>query len=100
MTDDDLLDAYSEAVIATLERSRAGVVALQVRPTDDRGRAGAGSGFLVTPDGYLLTNHHVAGAGGRIAATLDDGSEYAAELVGGDADTDLALLRIGSPAPL
>lgn len=93
--DSDLLDAYSEAVIATLERTRAGVLSLRVQGR--RGRGGAGSGFLITPDGYLLTNHHVADAGERFAVTLDDASEHAAERVDGDADTDLALLRVGSP---
>ena len=96
--DSELLDAYSEAVIATLDRTRAGVVSLKMH--GGRGRDGAGSGFLITPDGYLLTNHHVAEAGERCSVTLDDGSEHAAERVGGDADTDLALLRIGHAAPL
>ncbi len=97
-----LLDAYSQAVINTLERTRAGVLALAVRGKRMRGRdrVGAGSGFLITPDGYLLTNQHVAEGDGAITATLDDGSEYAAERLGGDADTDLALLRIASAAPL
>lgn len=98
MEDLELLDAYSQAVIGTLERTRAGVLALALR--GKRGRMGAGSGFLITPDGYLLTNHHVADGEGAITATLDDGSEHAAERLGGDADTDLALLRIGSAAPL
>lgn len=98
MEDLELLDAYSQAVIGTLERTRAGVLALALR--GKRGRVGAGSGFLITPDGYLLTNHHVADGEGAITATLDDGSEHAAERLGGDADTDLALLRIGSAAPL
>lgn len=98
MNDVELLDAYSQAVVDTLERSRGGVLSLRI--AGQRGRSGAGSGFLVTPDGYLLTNHHVADAGGSITATLDDGSEHAAEPVGGDADTDLAVLRIGAPAPL
>jgi len=98
MNDEELLDAYSQAVIGTLERTRAGVVALAMR--GKRGRGGVGSGFLITPDGYLLTNHHVAEAGESITAILDDGSEHAAERIGGDADTDLAVLRIGNPTPL
>jgi len=98
MDDPDLLDAYSNAVIRTLERTRAGVLSLALRGR--RGRMGAGSGFLITPDGYLLTNQHVAEGEGPITATLDDGSEHEAVRLGGDADTDLALLRIGSAAPL
>jgi S1-C subfamily serine protease len=100
MEDDALLDAYSNAVMQTLERTRAGVVSLKLqgRPRRRGGeRVGAGSGFLITPDGYLVTNHHVAEVGERITALLDDGSEHPAEQVGGDADTDLALLRIGGP---
>ena len=108
--DDELLDAYSRAVMQVLARARAGVVSLQMSgPRDDQRRSGrrgagdgvgAGSGFLITPDGYLLTNHHVAEAGRRVRVSLDDGSEHAADLVGSDVDTDLALLRIGSEAPL
>jgi S1-C subfamily serine protease len=95
----ELLDAYSRAVVGTLERTRGGVVSLRVQAR--RGRhEGAGSGFLITPDGYLLTNSHVVDAGDAITVTLDDGSEYAAQRVGADVDTDLALLRIGSAGPL
>ena len=96
--DSSLLDAYSEAVMDALERSRAAV--LNLKMPGRRGRAAAGSGFLITPDGYLLTSHHVVEAGGAVTATLDDDSQLAAERVGADADTDLALLRIGSPAAL
>jgi len=99
--DTELLDAYSRAVVQTLERTRGGVVSLRVRSRrGSRVAEGAGSGFLITPDGYLLTNHHVVDAGDAITVTLDDGSEHAAQRVGGDVDTDLALLRIGSAAPL
>ena len=99
--DDALLDAYSQAVIATLERTRGGVVALRMQAKRGRRNVeGAGSGFLITPDGYLVTNSHVADAGEQIRVTLDDGSEHDAQKVGGDVDTDLALLRIGSAAPL
>ena len=100
--DTDLLDAYSQAVIGTLQRARPAVLSLQMRSGGRRGRdrQGAGSGFLITPDGYLLTNHHVASAADLITATLDDGSEHPVDHVGDDADTDLALLRIGVAAPL
>jgi S1-C subfamily serine protease len=101
MADADLLDAYSQAVMQTLDRTRGGVVSLQMLAR--RGRrtvAGAGSGFLITPDGYIVTNSHVADAGEQITVTLDDGSEHAAQKVGSDVDTDLALLRIGSAAAL
>ncbi len=92
-----LLDAYSRAVVSTLEQTRAGVVSLRVQAR--RGQ-GAGSGFLITPDGYLLTNSHVVDAGDAISVTLDDGKGYEATRVGADVDTDLALLRIGSATPL
>lgn len=99
--DGELLDAYSRAVVATLERTRGGVVALALRGRHGRRQlTGAGSGFLITPDGYLLTNSHVADAGEEIGVTLDDGSERAAQKVGSDVDTDLALLRIGASSAL
>ncbi|MBI3369589.1 MAG: trypsin-like peptidase domain-containing protein [Burkholderiales bacterium] len=99
--DDELLDAYSRAVTQTLDRTRGGVVSLRMEGRRGRRKVqGAGSGFLITPDGYLLTNCHVADAGDDIAVTLDDGSEHAAQKVGGDVDTDLALLRIGSAESL
>jgi S1-C subfamily serine protease len=98
---DELLDAYSRAVMGTLDRTRGGVVALKLQTRRGRRQLeGAGSGFLITPDGYLVTNSHVADAGDAISVTRDDGSEHAAEKVGSDVDTDLALLRIGSPAAL
>lgn len=99
LLDASLLDAYSRAVVGTLERARGGVVGLRL-DGGPRRRGGAGSGFIVTPDGYLLTNHHVAESGGAITALLDDGSELAAERVGADPDTDLALLRVGRPSAL
>ena len=66
-------------------------------------RGGAGSGFAVAPDGYLLTNHHVAvqdGKPARLRARWPDGEELRADVVGGDAATDLALLRVSASAPL
>ena len=96
--DMELLDAYSQAVVATLARSRAAVLSLRVVPRSPRrgrtGAVGAGSGFLVTPDGFALTNHHVVDAGEQVQATLDDGSQADAERIGSDPDTDLAVLRL------
>jgi S1-C subfamily serine protease len=97
----ELLDAYSRAVIGTFEQARGGVVSLHVRARRGaRTIEGAGSGFLITPDGYVITNSHVVDGGEVITVTRDDGSEHAAQRVGIDVDTDLALLRIGHATPL
>jgi len=91
-----LLDAYSRAVSDVVEKVGPGVAAVRVE-----GTPGSGSGFLFTPDGFLLTNSHVARAGGKRAtgwrASFSDGHEYAARWVGDDPDTDLAVLRIDAP---
>jgi S1-C subfamily serine protease len=78
-----LLDAYSAAVTAVVDRVGPAVV----------GVSGAGSGMILTPDGYVLTNSHVATAVRRYELQLRDGSLLRAELVGNDAHTDLAVLR-------
>ncbi|HZO15797.1 MAG TPA: trypsin-like peptidase domain-containing protein [Polyangiaceae bacterium] len=94
--DGDLLDAYSRAVIDVVECVGPAVVSLSVRGAPRRrGRTpeGAGSGVLVAPDGYLLTNSHVV-QHGDARAILNDGTRARAQLVGDDPATDLALLRI------
>ncbi len=55
---------------------------------------GLGSGFIISPDGYILTNHHVAGNASEIIITMTDGEEYEAEIIGSDMVTDVALLKI------
>ena len=59
-----------------------------------RRREGAGSGFIVTADGYILTNDHVVGNANKINVTLADGRKFKAEVVGSDAETDIAVIKI------
>ena len=97
-TDAGLLDAYSHAVVAVVDGVGAAVVNIGV--DTGRGRRGAGSGVLVAPDGYLLTNNHVVEHAAGLTVSFTGGSEMAAELVGRDPASDLAVLRAqGSGLP-
>ena len=58
--------------------------------------ASSGSGFIITKDGYIVTNYHVIGGGENISVTLNDGKSYNAQIIGGDRDYDIAVLKIGS----
>jgi S1-C subfamily serine protease len=103
--DSALLDAYSGAVIGALERVAPAVTFIEVEhgAAQSKGRRasrGSGSGFLFTPDGYLLTNSHVVHGADRITVRLNEDTRFAADVVGNDPDSDLAVLRIGSPAAL
>jgi serine protease Do len=74
-------------------------------PEGERGerehrRTGLGSGFIIDPSGYIVTNNHVVGDAIEIMVTLDDGSELEAELIGRDRRTDLALLKVEADEPL
>ncbi|HLW74824.1 MAG TPA: trypsin-like peptidase domain-containing protein [Gammaproteobacteria bacterium] len=89
--DSGLLDAYSRAVVAVVAQVGAAVVNIGV--DTGRGRRGAGSGVMVAPDGYLLTNNHVVEQAVGLTVTFTDGSEVQAALVGRDPATDLAVLR-------
>jgi S1-C subfamily serine protease len=87
-TEAEALDAYSRVVIDVAERVGPSVANLRI------GRRGGGSGVVVTPDGFLLSNAHVvAGARGRVQATFTDGSEVPVTVIGADPLSDLAVLR-------
>lgn len=90
--DDLALDAYSRAVMGVVERIGPAVVGVATWGRDGRA-LGSGSGFVLTPDGYVLTNDHVIRADSKVVVALADGREIAAQVVGADPATDLALLR-------
>ena len=101
-SDGPLLDAYSRAVTGAVERVALSVVHIQVqgepaRPRNAESEARGGSGFVFTPDGFVLTNTHVVERSKRIQAVLPDGHTVVASLVGQDPATDLAVVRIDAP---
>jgi S1-C subfamily serine protease len=93
-TDADLLDAYSQAVIHVVETVSPAVVSVAGRDKD--GRGGAGSGFIIAPDGYALTNSHVVEDRPQLVAETAEGDRLRAELVGDDPATDLAVVRLAA----
>ncbi len=99
--DVELLDAYSRAVIAVVNAVGPAVVGISAQSAKPgQGTIGSGSGVIITPDGYILTNDHVVRASKRLTATLQDGTSFDATLIGADPATDLALIRAGgSPMP-
>lgn len=95
--DADLLDAYSRAVINVVQAIGPSVVSISVKKRNGSNTMepiGAGSGFVIAPDGYILTNSHVVADAHGLDVTFTEGETLEATLVGLDAATDLALIRV------
>ena len=102
--DEDLMDAFSRAVTGVVDAVGPAVVSLEVRPPGKRllARRGAGSGVVVTPDGYLLTNSHVVNGAGKVAdvrVRTTAGEVLTGHVVGDDPATDVAVVKV-DPARL
>jgi S1-C subfamily serine protease len=100
-SDDELLDSYSKTITGAVAKVGAAVVNIRVHGTNRDRRpgiesGGSGSGFVIAPDGFILTNSHVVHGADRLEVTLADGRVFAASLVGDDPETDLAVVRINA----
>ncbi len=95
LPDADAFDAYSRTVSGVAENLTPSVAHLAVSRRTRRGRAeGAGSGVAISSDGYMLTSAHVVAGGNGLSATFSDGRELGAEVVGSDALSDMAVVRV------
>jgi S1-C subfamily serine protease len=99
--DAELLDGYSRTITGVVAKIAPAVVNIRVHDRHGGQRrgpdgGGSGSGFVIAPDGYILTNSHVVHGAGRLEVTLADGRVFDARLVGDDPETDLAVVRINA----
>ncbi len=92
-TEREALDAYSATVTGVAQRVLPSVASLRVRRSSRSFDGGAGSGVVITPDGFLVTSAHVVAQAGAASASFIDGSEYELDVVGADALSDLAIAR-------
>jgi serine protease Do len=96
-----IADAVNPAVVNVDTASQGDPRPRARRPAGPSGpREGAGSGFIIDPAGYILTNHHVVAGADRVTVTMGDGRAFRAEIVGVDPVIDVALLRVAAPGPL
>ncbi|MGD1970127.1 MAG: trypsin-like peptidase domain-containing protein [Desulfobacterales bacterium] len=95
-TDLELLDAYSRAVVSVVDSVGPAVVSISAgknRGSAEVDQVGAGSGVIIAPDGYILTNDHVVQNANRLKVRLTDGATLSATVIGKDPATDLAVIR-------
>lgn len=99
--DAELLDAYSQTVVKVANRSSEAVVQIKVdkpgrrrRGRRPKGPDGTGSGFIISSDGFIVTNSHVVTGASKIAVNLPDGRHFSAKLIGEDPATDVAVVQI------
>ena len=96
VSDDQLLDTYSRTIAAVVRRIQPSVVNIRVLESE-RGQGG-GSGFVIAPDGFILTNSHVIQGARKLEVTLHDARVFPARIVGADPHTDLGVVRIDAPS--
>src|ERR1700677_4648898 len=107
-SDDELLDSYSNTITRVVDKVGAAVVNIRVHKTHrdsqpgQRGQeaGGSGSGFVIAPDGFILTNSHVVHGADKLEVTMADGQVFPAWLIGEDPESDLAVIRISAPQQL
>jgi S1-C subfamily serine protease len=92
--DAHLLDAYSQTVVNVVDAVSPSVIGISGER--EGGASGSGSGFLITPDGYAVTNSHVVAGQPRLRVTTAEGDRLDADLIGDDPSTDVALVRLRS----
>jgi len=96
LEDSELLDSYSRTIAGVVNRVAPSVVNIRAEGVGRNG--GTGSGFLIAPDGFILTNSHVVRGAVRLEVALHDARIVPAQLIGDDPDTDLAVIRIDAPS--